>query len=173
MKTSKIISLSAVTTAFSVIFLAFGAYVDVMDLSCLFMASVMMMLPIAKKSVKCAFLTYGATAILSLLVTMGSGKFSMPILYALFFGLHPILNFLEKEKKLNKVLMFIVKDVLFVGSLALMYFVFTLFVDLPDFIVDYAIYVILIGGAIVFIAYDFIMKRFQYLTDNLIFRLKI
>ena len=65
MKPSKIISLSAVTTALAVIFLAVGAYVDVMDLSCLFMSSLMIMLPLSKKSVKSALFSYGATAILT------------------------------------------------------------------------------------------------------------
>ena len=173
MKRSKIISLGAITTAISVVFLALGAYIDVLDLSCLFMASLMIMIPLSKKTVKCAILSYIATCLLSLLFTMGTGKFAISALYAVFFGFHPIVNYIEKEKHLNKILLFIIKDVWFIGTLLLSYYAFTLFTDIPEFVAKYALYIIIIGGAICFIAYDFIMKRFQYLTENLITRLKL
>ena len=173
MKPSKIISLSAVTTALAVIFLAVGAYVDVMDLSCLFMSSLMIMLPLSKKSVKSALFSYGATAILTLLLTMSTGKFAIAILFTFFFGLHPIINYLEKEKNWNRILLLVIKDVWFIVTCLIMYDVFNLFTDLPPFIENYAIYVIIIGGAIIFIVYDVIMKRFQTFTNALIVRLKL
>ena len=173
MKPSKIISLSAVTTAFSVIFLTAGAYIDVLDLSCLFLSSLVIMLPLAKGSFKTAIFSYLATAILTLLTTIGTGKFAIVTLYSVFFGLHPIINYLEETKKFNKVITLIIKDVWFIITLFLMYFTFTLFTDLPEFIENIIIYVIIIGGGIVFIAYDFIIKRFQTITNSLILRLKL
>ena len=48
MKYSKVIALSAVSCALAIILLVTGAYIEVLDLSCLFMASMALMLPLAK-----------------------------------------------------------------------------------------------------------------------------
>lgn len=173
MKTSKIISLAAVTAALAIIFLTIGVYVDVMDLSCLFMASLVIMLPLSKESVKCSLLGYGGAAIISAFICASTGRFAVCILFAAFFGLHPIINYLETSKNWNKALLLVIKDVWFVLTCLLMYYVFNLFTDLPDIVEQYAVYFIIIGGAILFVPYDMVMKRFQTLTDALIKRLKI
>ena len=52
MKNSKLIALSAIATAFSLIFLVLGATIPALDYSGIFMASLCVMLPLAKKSAK-------------------------------------------------------------------------------------------------------------------------
>ena len=56
MNNSRLIALSAIATALSIVCLVLGAYVDVLEYSALFMASLCSMLPLAKKSVKAAVL---------------------------------------------------------------------------------------------------------------------
>ena len=173
MKQTKIIATASLTLALSIIFLLFFVLIGVTQISTLPFASVIMMIPLAKGSVKCAFFAYGATSLLSLIFTMGVGKFSITALYVVFFGLHPIINYLATSKKWNKILLFIIKDVWFILTLLLMYFAFTLFTDMPEFFEKYAIFIIILGGAILFVPYDFALKRFQKLTNQIITRIKL
>lgn len=106
----------------SIVCLVLGAYVDVLEYSALFMASLCSMLPLAKKSVKAAVLSYLATAILAAFIVIKSP--AMLILYGVFFGLHPTVNYIFREKKFNKILGCLIKAVWFVGSLVLIYFTF-------------------------------------------------
>ncbi|MBO5713087.1 MAG: hypothetical protein J6R88_02640 [Clostridia bacterium] len=173
MKPSKVISLSAITCALSVILLSVGAYIDVLDLSCLFTSSLVIMLPLAKKSLKTAIFSYVCTVILTLLITMGTGKFAVVILYTVFFGVHPIVNYLEKDKNWNVYVLSALKCLWFIGALFLSYYAFTLFTDLPSYIEDIIVFVIIFGGGVAFFIYDYLIKRFQTLTNVLIKRLKL
>ncbi len=171
MKKGRVIALSALTTAFGVIFLVFGAYFSTFDLSCLFMATVMMMLPLSKGYVKGALLSYLATLVLS--VFLVAGKFYLPILFGVFFGLYPIVNYYQL--KTNKTLSYItiIKLVWFVLTLLLMVFLFEIFVITNPIISKYLIYIVIFGGALIFIPLDLIMLRFQKMTRALIERLKL
>lgn len=173
MSKAKIIAIAGITAALSVVFLMIGTFIEVLDLSCLFLSSVVMLIPLAKKSYASAFLSYAASAILSFLVTISTGKFYLSIVYAVFFGLHPIINYLQVDKKLNKYIMAIVKDIWFVGTCFLMYYVFNLFAEFPEFIEKYIYIIIPIGGTILFLLYDLCMFRFQKFANYFISRIKI
>ena len=80
MRDSKIIAVSGLTTALSLLFLILGVYIEVLDLSCLFMASLMMMVPLSKNSLKSSILCYLAVSILSLIFTAQTGRFVITIL---------------------------------------------------------------------------------------------
>ena len=97
MKDSKLIALSAVATALSVAIMVLGAFVDIFEYSALFCASLCTMLPLAKKSVKGGVLTGLATAVLCAIFTVAI-KPAMVVFYALFFGLHPTVNYIIREK---------------------------------------------------------------------------
>ncbi len=172
MKRSGLIALSAVATAFSVILLTLGAYVAVLDYSCIFMASLCVMLPLSKQSKKAALLTYIATSLLSA-VFIG-GRWAVLLPYVLFFGLHPIANYLLAEKKVNKILAVAIKDVWFVGTLLL---VNALFVDFFAFETEWAqkyiVWILAIGGGLGFIVYDFCACRFQRAIDLIVKKLKL
>ena len=99
MKKGRVIALSALTSAFGVIFLTFGAYFSTFDLSCLFMSTVSMMLPLSKDYVKGAFLSYLAIIFLSIFLV--AGKLYLPILFAVFFGLYPIVNYFQLKNCLH------------------------------------------------------------------------
>ena len=177
MKNSKLIALSAVAAALSVAIMLLGAFVDIFEYSALFTASLCIMIPLAKKSVKGGLLTYLATAVLCAIFTAGVNP-AMVVFYALFFGLHPTVNYILREKKFNKFLGAFFKAVWFVGSLLLVYYFFSSFLtegtifereDLKQYI-----YLILsVGGALLFIVYDLLMTRFQKFVDLTITRLNL
>ncbi len=170
MKNGKLIALSAVTSAFGLIFIVFGAYFSSFDLSCLFMASVAIMFPLSKDSVKGAFLSYMAVTLLSLILV--GGKFYITILYALFFGLHPIVNYYQLNKGKTFSWLTIIKGVWFILTLALMVYLFKLFTIENPILDKYLPFAVVFGGMIFFIIYDYVMLRIQKTTKILIKRLK-
>ncbi len=179
MKASKLIALSAIATAFSLIFMTLGAIIPALDYSGIFMASLCVMLPLAKKSAKAGLLTYAATLLLScLLVGATTGRWEIIVIYGLFFGLHPTVNYFFKTKNINNILALAIKTVWFVGTLILIYNVFTDFLFDASFLqkewVKKYIYLILVvGGAAVFIVYDFLIVRFQRFTDAIVARMNL
>ena len=172
MKNSKLIVLSAISTAFAVIFLTLGAIVPVFDYSGIFMASVCMTLPLTKKSAWAGVMTYLATAILSLIFV--GGRFEITVSFAVFFGLHPLANFLFEKAKFNKIIAVIIKDIWFIASLLLLYCFFEEFIGFEaEILKKYAVPILIIGGGIIFVAYDFIMTRFQKFAVAIVERLKL
>lgn len=169
MKNGKLIALSAISTALGVVFLIIGAYFQTLDLSCLFMASLTVMLPLSKNSVKGAFLTYGATAILALLFAIN--RFHLSLLYLLFFGVHPIINYFHMKGVKKRWYLFIVKGVLFLVACYLMFYAFSMFIVENEFIVSVLPVIIAVLGVLFYIVYDFIMLRFQKMTASIIKRL--
>ena len=165
------IALSAISTAFGLVFMIIGAYFPTFDLSCLFMSSIMVMLPLSKKSVKGAFLTYGATVLLSLPFVIG--KFDIVILYALFFGLHPLVNYYQIKNGKEFGIITFLKVIWFVGVLYFAFYLLTFFTVTNEFIYTYLPIIIAIAGIVFFIIYDFIMIRFQKTTEMLIKKLKL
>lgn len=167
---SKGIALSAVSTALAVVLLIFGAYFETFDLSCLFLASLCMMLPLYKKYYLGAFLSYVATSLLALILT--AGRFQVVIPFAMFFGLHAIANELQLKFNVNKIVAFIVKEIWFLGTLAVMYFFTKMFVSDNEVFEKYMPYIIIIGGALFFPLYDILIFRFKKMLDVLLKRLK-
>ena len=172
MKKSKLIALSALSAAFAVIFMVIGAYIPTLDYSAIFMASLCMMIPLTKKSIKSALLTYLATALLSSILVAGRWEVVLP--FVLFFGLHPIINYFQKEKHINKFLALAVKDVWFVLTILLVNVLFKNFIAVETaWMVKYLNYIIIFGGGIAFIVYDFLMMHFQRAMDVIVYRLKL
>ena len=176
MKRSKIIALSAISAGFAVICLTAGVFISVFDYSAIFMASLCSMLPLAKKSWQGGVFTYLGTLGLSCIFFVGVRP-ELVLTYGIFFGLHPTVNYIFKEKKVNKILGLIIKTVWFVGSIMLVYFMFSGFLFEEsllnnEFFKKYAYLIIAVVGAVLFIAYDFLMIRFQKMVDKTIEKLK-
>ena len=172
MKGAKSIALAGVTSALSVILLALGTYVELIDLSCLFLASLLIMIPLTKDNFKTAILCYLAVTILSLIFTVSTGRFSITILYVAFFGLYPIVLRFEEIKNINKYLIYPIKAIWFIATCFIMYFVFKMFILTNDALEKYIIAIIIVGGLFVFVIFDYMMKRFQKLTNQIVERLK-
>lgn len=171
MKISKVIALSSLCTAISATLLCIGAYFLTFSYSCIFLASVVILLPLAKNTYKGAVLTVVASALLSFLIASFSFETALP--YLLFFGFHPIVSKFFEEKKLNKVLAFLIKDVWFVGAMLCCYFLTSMFLVENETLKKYMIYIVTIGGSIFFIAYDIMFKFFQKQMNVIAKRLKI
>lgn len=171
MKYSRVVALSSVSTALAVIFLIIGSYIEVLDLSCLFMASLALMMPLAKDYKLGGLLSYVATVILAIFLT--GMRLQVIIPFAMFFGLHPLANYFQKRLKINLVLATVIKTVWFIGTLYVMYFATKIFVSPNEFIEKYIHFVLIIGGAVIFIVYDKLMHRFQKAVNSIVFRLKL
>lgn len=172
MRKSKIIALSGISTAFSVLLLTVGAYFPTFDLSALFMASLVVMLPLSKKSGCSAVITVIASSILTLLFS--GFRYNIVIPYLIFFGLHPIVNYYQKQiNKFNKWLVFIVKDIWFVITVIIMQKINEILVIDIESIKPFVYPILIVGGAICFIIYDYLMLRFQNYIDLIIKRLKL
>lgn len=171
MKDSKKITISAISTALSIVLLVFGAFVPMFDLSCIFLSSIIIMLPLYKKTIKGALFSYFATILLSFIFT--GGRFEIIITYAAFFGLHPIVNELQIIKKWNKWLLFILKAVWFIGSLFLIYYLTEMFTDLNEKFVKFINILIPIVGFIFFIIYDSCIFYFRRCLEKILKRIGI
>ena len=171
MKYSRIIAISALSTALALILLVFGSFVEVFDLSCLFMASLALMLPLAKNYKLGGFLSYLATTILGFLLT--GFRLQVMIPFAMFFGLHPIVNYFQFRLNFNKYVAVAVKTVWFVLTLYVMYFFTNMFISVHPIVEQFIHYFLTIGGAIFFIVYDYLMVKFQIGINAIVKRLKL
>ncbi len=171
MKLSKVIALSSLCTAFVSVLLTVGAYFPSLSYSCIFLASVVILLPLSKNTYKGAVLTVIASTLLSFLVASFSFETALP--FVLFFGFHPIVNKVFKEKKLNKFLAYFIKDVWFVGAMLLCYLLTDMFITDNEVFEKYMVYIIIFGGSFLFIVYDYMMSYFQKAMDVISKRLKI
>ncbi len=169
MKNGKLIAVSSLATALGVVFLTMGAYFQSFDLSALFMSSLMIMLPLTKNSFKGAFLTYFATGLLVFLFAMS--RFYIAILYFAFFGLHPIVNFIQLRKGKKLWFLYPIKCLWMIGVCFLMYYAFTMFIVENPFLTNFMPIIIVVVGFIFYIVYDFIMIRFQKMSFSLVKRL--
>ena len=100
------------------------------------------------------------------------------MIYGLFFGLHPTVNYLFRENNFNKYIALLIKTAWFIGVLILIYNVFTDFLFDASFLqkewVKKYIYLILVvGGGALFVVYDFLMLRFQRVTDALVAKMNL
>lgn len=171
MKKSKMIALSAVSSAVTVVVLILGAYFEVFRLSAIFIAGIVVMLPLAKNSAWAGLMTVLSSSVLGLFLT--GFRFQIVLPYLLFFGLHPIANYVEQKKNINRYIAFVIKDVWFVLTLLLMQLFAELIAVDIEIIKKYIILIIVVGGALAFIVYDFIIKRFQKYVNLIIERIKL
>ncbi len=171
MKLSKVVALSSLCTAIASVLLVVGAYFPTLSYSCIFLASVVVLLPLSKDTYKGAVFTVIASALLSFLLAGISFETALP--YLIFFGFHPIVNKVLKEKKVNRFLAYLIKGVWFVGAMLICYLLTDMFVTDNEVFKKYMIYIIIIGGSVLFIVYDYMMFYFQRAMDVISKRLKI
>lgn len=163
------IALSALSCAIATIFLTVGAYSSVLLFTGYLMACVALMLPLAKKSYRGYTLAYLATCLLAFI--FNAGRFWDLIPFALFFGLHPLVNELQLRTRINRWVACAVKAAWFDGTMYLVWrFVFAMTTTIP--LVDkYIIPIILIGGTAFFVAYDYIMYQWRYAVNTTVNRI--
>ena len=178
MKSAKMIALSAVTTALATVLLVIGNWFPTLSLSGAMLASVVMMIPLAKNSYKGAILSFIATVLLSGIFSGFFTRWDALFPFAVFSGLHPIANFFFSQRsfannKVAKVIFIIIKDIWFVGVLVATHFLFEVYTGEVEFIRKYIVPILIIGGGLVFPFYDYVMTRFQQMIGMIIIRFKL
>ena len=90
-------ALSAIACAVAVISLTLGAYVDFLLAAGIVVAVFALMVPLSKEFIWGYLLAFAASVILSFLFTGFAVGVMRLLPYAVFFGWHPLLNFLQKK----------------------------------------------------------------------------
>lgn len=159
---SKIISISAISAGFVALFLIIGTYITVTDVFAIVVSSVFVLLPLYYKSFKGCFMAYLVGAVICTLVCLPTilTSFVLPA-FVCFFGIYPIIKFIMQEKKVNKIVSYVIGLVWCVIAFYGIYFYYTLvagfvFTDIPLFISKY-IYVFV---GLFAIAFFVIYERF-------------
>jgi len=182
------VALSGISCAIAVIFLALGILSEWLLATGYFIGILALMVPLSKKFYLGDFLAHIGTCILT--VIMGAAaKFWDIVPFAMFFGLHPLINALQLKLKskahinaaLYTFLAFLIKAVWFDATLIVGYFLVydgvlggSLFPEsVYEAINRYIYLIIFVGGTIIFAAYDFLIFRCQRSMDYFVARLKI
>ncbi len=163
---SKLITVSAISSALVAISLTVGAYFEVADLFSLVLASAFVTLPLYFNSKKATFLAYLVGGIIALIFSGFNFTYSLVFpSYFAFFGLFPIMFNIIGENTINKPLMVVLGLVWTIAVFYGMYFYYTLVMGLdfsslptwmPNWVADAIIYLI---GFIAIIFY-FIYHRY-------------
>ena len=163
------IALSALSCAMATVMLTVGVYSAVLLFTGYLLACIALMLPLAKKSYAGFALAYVATCILSLIFNVA--RFFDLLPFIMFFGLHPLVNELQLKTKINRWLACGLKALWFDGTMYVIWrFVFGMTASIP-LIDQYIIPIILIGGTVFFVAYDYLMYRWRFAVNTLVDRI--
>lgn len=165
------IALSAVSCAFAAAGLTLGSYVHQLLALGYLVAVFSLMIPLAKGFPLGALLAHVAAVLLAFFAS-AFGIFTL-LPYALFFGLHPILNYLQKKfvhKFPLHVVVFLGKALLFDGALLLMWFTLGELLGFSQaswypFAAQYLYLVVFLGGTLLFALYDFMIFLCQRSAD--------
>jgi hypothetical protein len=170
------ITLSAVSCAVAVVFLYLGTLNSYMLATGYLMAEIALMLPLSKQFYVGDALAYVGTCILTILLG-AIGRVWVLVPFIIFFGLHPLINALQLRFRINKWLAYIIKAAWFDFSIWVAYvLVFGSSIGNPEWefyelINQFALYIIFIGGTIIFLPYDYIMYKVQMMVNALVYRI--
>ena len=163
------IALSALACAFATILLTVGVYSEILLFTGYLFGSVALMLPLAKQSFRGFVMAYLATCILSFL--FNASRFWDLLPFIMFFGLHPLVNELQLKTKINRWAACAAKALWFDGTMYIIWrFVFAMTTSIP--LIDaYILPVLLIGGSLFFVFYDYLTYRWRAAVNTLVQRI--
>lgn len=166
MRKTKKITLSAILSALGVTFMYLGAFIQVLDLSVVAIASVLVVFARIEIGTPYDWAVYLVTGTLSL-IFLGNLNMLIPVLYFLFAGMYPILK--AYFERLPRSLSYVVKGVYFavVGAvlIALAYFFSEYVFGTPLFTGSLASYTTLLLAALYVLAificfvYDLLLSQ--------------
>lgn len=174
------IALSAMSCAVASAALAMGILSGFFTGMGYFVAIIALMAPLSKKFYFGDFLAYLGTCILAVALGFAPIKFWDLVPFVVFFGLHPLVNALQKKFRINFALAYIVKALWFDATLILGYFLVFggvlggafLPARVFEFINKYIYVLIFTAGTLIFAVYDYLIFRCQRLMDYLVGRIK-
>lgn len=168
---SKIIALTAISSAIIAVFLTLGAYIEFIDVFSIVIASIFVILPLYYKSYLASFLCFLSGGVLAFLFS-GFNIFSIIFpAYFGFAGIYPIIKCRMADKNFNKIFSYIIGVVWCVAAFYGIYYYY-LFVangildGLPEFIEKYLIYFVGIAGAVFYFVYDRFIYVMRFAFDR-------
>ncbi len=172
------IALSAIACALAAVALTVGAWVDFLLPSGYLFAIFALMLPLSRDFVWGEALALIGAVLLALLCAMPHILLLVP--FAVFFGWHPLLNYLQlkfTKKKPLHALWLLLEAALFDGTLLLVWFTlgdvlgFTGSTWYP-FFEQYLYYLVFIGGTVLFVVYDVLIFLCQRSVNRIVARIR-
>jgi hypothetical protein len=163
------IALSALAGALATVLLTVGVYTEILLYTGYLFAGIALMLPLSKRSYIGYILAYLSTCILTLVFT--SFRFWDLLPFAVFFGLHPLVNELQLKTKLNRWVWFAIKALWFDGT---MYLTWKLILEATTNVAGYEQWIlpiILVGGTLLFWLFDYMAFRCRALVNVLVKRI--
>ncbi len=168
---TKRLTVCAMLSALGVVLLYIGSLVELVDISMAVIASLLCVIAVIEYSGGAAWMIFGVTSILSLLLLPNK---TPAVFYVLFFGFYPILK--EKLEKQSRVLSWVYKEIVFNVCLALMAVVsiFAFTVGENELINPITVSIALVMSEAVFVLYDIALTRLiTFYIINLRPRLKL
>ena len=167
---SKLLALSAISSAFSAILLTVSAYVTFADLFCLVLSSAFVMLPLYYGSYKAGFLAFLAGGVITFIFSGFNFTVMVIPAYFLFFGLFPLVKTLVEEKKVNKIVVYVLG---LIWCLLAVYGIYFFYVDisgisfshLPKIVYDNILIVVGIVGCFFYVIYERYVKSVKKFID--------
>ena len=177
--TSFEIALSGISCAVAVVFLSLGIISRVFVATGYMFGIVALMVPLSKNCYLGDFLAYVGTCILTLIFGAAAGFWYL-VPFIMFFGLHPLINALQKKFKINKFLAFFIKAVWFDCTLIAAYFlIFGGIIGgslLPEevyrVINDYIYLFMFTLGTAFFVLYDYLIFKCQSAINIIVGKIK-
>ena len=163
------IALSALSSAIATVCLTIGVYSAILLFTGYLLACIALMMPLAKKSYIGFTLAYLSTCILALI--FNASRFFDLLPFMMFFGLHPLVNELQLRTKINRWVACAVKALWFDLTMYVIWrFVFgmTTTITILD---EYMLPLILVGGSIFFVFYDYTLYKWRYAVNTLVKRI--
>lgn len=173
------IALSGISCAAAVIFLSLGIISRFFVASGYMFGIVALMVPLSKNCYLGDFLAFLGTCILTLIFGVAASFWDL-VPFAMFFGLHPLINALQVKFKWNKWLALLIKAVWFDGTLIVAYFLvfggiiggYFLPEDFMQIVNDYIYLFIFTLGTLSFILYDFLIFKCQKAINFIVGKIK-
>lgn len=172
------IVLSAIACAVVALSLTLASYVDFLMAAGYLLAIFALMVPLSKKFIWGETLAFLGGVILAFLFG-GLVRYWVLLPFAVFFGLHPLVNHLQlrfTKKKFLHGVWFLLKAVWFDGTLLLMWFTLAEFLGFTeaiwyDWVAQYLYPVVFLGGTAVFAGYDLLIFLCQKSVNAIVKRI--
>ena len=173
------IALSGIASAVAVIFLSLGILSGWLTATGYFFGVIALMLPLSRNFYWGGFAAYISTCILTLIMGV-AGRFWDLVPFIMFFGLHPLVNALQTKLKINFWIALFVKAIWFDCTLIAAYYVVYGGLlgggMLPQYVYDivnkYIYLFVFTLGTVIFIAYDYMVRRVQKMVNTLVYRIR-
>ena len=173
------IALSGISCAAAVIFLSLGIISRFFVATGYMFGIVALMVPLSKNFYLGDFLAYIGTCILTLIFGAAAGFWDL-VPFIMFFGLHPLINALQKKFKINKWLALLIKAVWFDCTVIVAYFlIFGGIIGgslLPEEVYrvvnDYIYLFVFTLGTAFFILYDYLIFKCQSAVNIIVGKIR-